>query len=102
MNAELGCLAGKDRMRPRRTFPLAETARAGIVIVSRPPRSSSMRWIPVRLAAVITALSCFAPPAPRAAEPAKEDARKGKPNRLAKESSPYLLQHAHNPVDWYP
>ena len=24
------------------------------------------------------------------------------PNRLAKESSPYLLQHAHNPVDWYP
>ena len=24
------------------------------------------------------------------------------PNRLAKESSPYLLQHAHNPVDWFP
>ncbi|MDP2957641.1 MAG: thioredoxin domain-containing protein, partial [Longimicrobiales bacterium] len=24
------------------------------------------------------------------------------PNRLAGESSPYLLQHAHNPVDWYP
>lgn len=24
------------------------------------------------------------------------------PNRLAKESSPYLLQHANNPVDWYP
>ncbi len=23
-------------------------------------------------------------------------------NRLARESSPYLLQHAHNPVDWYP
>ncbi|TWW01737.1 thioredoxin domain-containing protein [Chitinophaga pinensis] len=23
-------------------------------------------------------------------------------NRLAKETSPYLLQHAHNPVDWYP
>lgn len=23
-------------------------------------------------------------------------------NRLAKESSPYLLQHADNPVDWYP
>src|SRR5205823_12438456 len=32
-----------------------------------------------------------------AAEPA------GRPtNRLARESSPYLLQHAHNPVDWYP
>ncbi len=23
-------------------------------------------------------------------------------NRLAKETSPYLLQHQHNPVDWYP
>jgi uncharacterized protein YyaL (SSP411 family) len=29
----------------------------------------------------------------------------GKPrftNRLSQETSPYLLQHAHNPVDWYP
>ncbi len=25
-----------------------------------------------------------------------------KPNRLIHEKSPYLLQHAHNPVDWYP
>jgi uncharacterized protein YyaL (SSP411 family) len=24
------------------------------------------------------------------------------PNRLAREASPYLLQHADNPVDWYP
>ncbi|GFH32808.1 thioredoxin domain-containing protein, partial [Haematococcus lacustris] len=23
-------------------------------------------------------------------------------NRLAQEQSPYLLQHQHNPVDWYP
>src|SRR6187200_3306026 len=23
-------------------------------------------------------------------------------NRLARETSPYLLQHQHNPVDWYP
>ena len=23
-------------------------------------------------------------------------------NRLASETSPYLLQHKHNPVDWYP
>ena len=34
-----------------------------------------------------------------AAEPPKE---KPKPNRLAGESSAYLLQHARNPVDWYP
>lgn len=25
-----------------------------------------------------------------------------KPNRLINEKSPYLLQHAHNPVDWHP
>jgi len=25
-----------------------------------------------------------------------------KPNHLINEKSPYLLQHAHNPVDWYP
>ncbi len=30
----------------------------------------------------------------------KKDARMT--NRLSKEKSPYLLQHAHNPVDWYP
>jgi uncharacterized protein YyaL (SSP411 family) len=27
---------------------------------------------------------------------------KKKPNRLIHETSPYLLQHAYNPVDWYP
>ncbi|WP_425060247.1 hypothetical protein SCACP_09190 [Sporomusa carbonis] len=25
-----------------------------------------------------------------------------KPNRLIYEKSPYLLQHAYNPVDWFP
>jgi hypothetical protein len=29
-------------------------------------------------------------------------ARTSHTNRLAHEKSPYLLQHAHNPVDWYP
>ncbi len=24
------------------------------------------------------------------------------PNRLIHETSPYLLQHAYNPVNWYP
>jgi uncharacterized protein YyaL (SSP411 family) len=35
-----------------------------------------------------------------AAQRPEVDARKA--NRLAQETSPYLLQHAHNPVDWYP
>ncbi|HEY5627579.1 MAG TPA: thioredoxin domain-containing protein, partial [Nitrospira sp.] len=31
-----------------------------------------------------------------------EDLTNRAPNRLIAESSPYLRQHAHNPVDWYP
>src|SRR5581483_4715649 len=31
----------------------------------------------------------------------QESAGHGRTNRLAKETSPYLLQHAYNPVDWY-
>ena len=34
--------------------------------------------------------------------PAAEPASKMHTNALAKEKSPYLLQHAHNPVDWLP
>ncbi|MCX5780991.1 MAG: thioredoxin domain-containing protein [Firmicutes bacterium] len=30
-----------------------------------------------------------------------ENVNNRKPNRLIKEKSPYLLQHAYNPVDWY-
>jgi uncharacterized protein YyaL (SSP411 family) len=36
--------------------------------------------------------------APLSADPAEEKYT----NRLIREKSPYLLQHAHNPVDWYP
>jgi hypothetical protein len=35
-------------------------------------------------------------------EPPAPAAKPKHTNRLAKETSPYLLQHAHNPVDWYP
>lgn len=31
-----------------------------------------------------------------------EPAKAKEPNRLVHEKSPYLLQHAYNPVDWYP
>lgn len=31
-----------------------------------------------------------------------EQSRQVRANRLARETSPYLLLHAHNPVDWYP
>jgi uncharacterized protein YyaL (SSP411 family) len=39
-------------------------------------------------------------PASEKSEPAEGNQHPA--NRLAKESSPYLLLHAHNPVDWYP
>jgi uncharacterized protein YyaL (SSP411 family) len=60
------------------------------------------------LVAVALAVTACQTGASQEAHPA---AAKGKPstgptthpaNRLAKEKSPYLLQHAHNPVDWYP
>jgi uncharacterized protein YyaL (SSP411 family) len=41
--------------------------------------------------------------APAAGQEAKDkDPKKKTPNLLAKESSPYLLQHAYNPVQWHP
>ncbi len=35
-------------------------------------------------------------------DPTNESATGPSPNRLAGESSAYLRQHMHNPVDWYP
>src|SRR5690606_32513959 len=42
--------------------------------------------------------SSKAPAAPESAAATPERPK----NRLARESSPYLLLHVHNPVDWYP
>jgi len=52
-----------------------------------------------RLVWLVVAAALAGPPAAAAvAAPAAP-----KPtNRLAREQSPYLLQHAHNPVDWFP
>jgi hypothetical protein len=52
----------------------------------------------IRAAALVALLGGAASPQEK-----KPDEKKMKhTNRLAKEKSPYLLQHAHNPVDWYP
>jgi uncharacterized protein YyaL (SSP411 family) len=37
-----------------------------------------------------------------AGPPKAKDSKDRPTNRLAREISPYLLMHAHNPVDWYP
>jgi uncharacterized protein YyaL (SSP411 family) len=39
---------------------------------------------------------------PQASEQAKDVTDHAHTNALINETSPYLLQHAHNPVDWYP
>jgi len=55
------------------------------------------------LVLAILFLSC-ADPVARGGDAKDKSKEKGKPkytNRLAKEASPYLLLHAHNPTDWY-
>lgn len=57
------------------------------------------------LRAALLLAGILSPAAGVADEPAPPPAVNPTPkftNRLAREKSPYLLQHAHNPVDWYP
>src|SRR5713101_6271362 len=58
-----------------------------------------MRWAGLLLAVFLAGLCAGAT---RAADKPKPGTKPRPANRLGKESSPYLLQHAHNPVDWYP
>src|SRR5262249_19913543 len=64
-------------------------------------KESDMRRALFGMHVIAVALALFVP-AGRGDEPQKTDAKAAKANRLAREISPYLLQHAHNPVDWYP
>ena len=65
--------------------------------------------MPSRLFALVLFVACalVVSHSPAVDEPKKDKEKdkakeKGKPNNLAKSSSPYLLQHAYNPVNWYP
>jgi hypothetical protein len=72
--------------------------------------------VPALVRALLVVLVALALGQALRAPPPGGDARLGRPrtrhlapdgsprftNRLALEESPYLLQHAHNPVDWYP
>ena len=66
-----------------------------------------MRRLSVPL--VVLLMLCGGSCAPHDSQAASETEAQGghgaqtrPPNRLARESSPYLLLHAHNPVDWHP
>ncbi len=52
------------------------------------------------VAAMLAACSHGTPPNPVKSSPSPISHRHT--NRLAQQKSPYLLQHAHNPVDWFP
>src|SRR5262245_52070952 len=55
--------------------------------------------------AACAAFALLGTAAARAEDPMSKPGAKAAPareNRLAKERSPYLRQHAHNPVDWWP
>ena len=57
----------------------------------------------MRLISILIAATTFSGAVAVSQETAHKDQhKKHKANRLAGESSPYLLMHAHNPVDWYP
>jgi uncharacterized protein YyaL (SSP411 family) len=51
---------------------------------------------------LLFAIVCFFIASHAAADEPKPKSPPKHTNRLAKETSPYLLQHAHNPVDWHP
>src|SRR4029453_18623916 len=55
--------------------------------------TSPFRFGFLALTWLVTSSDTFAEPKP---------SRPEHTNRLAQEKSPYLLQHSHNPVDWYP
>jgi hypothetical protein len=61
-------------------------------------------FLPRRIAslALVVMVSTWCQAAPIDERIKKRLAMGEKPNRLIEEKSPYLLQHAFNPVDWYP
>jgi uncharacterized protein YyaL (SSP411 family) len=63
------------------------------ITVSRYVATSRFRFGILALTWLVTSNPSVADPTP---------VRSEHTNRLAHEKSPYLLQHAHNPVDWYP
>src|SRR5437868_929901 len=61
-----------------------------------------MKHSPTLVVSTAFAILCgFTSAAEEGGDARKPDGSYVYTNRLAKEKSPYLLQHAHNPVDWF-
>lgn len=72
------------------------------------PKDGLRLLLRLSVVAVVAGIATAAPAQERpAASPAGGTARRTAaatvtPNHLARQESPYLLEHAHDPVDWYP
>jgi uncharacterized protein YyaL (SSP411 family) len=70
-------------------------------------RRGEETFVAIALAAIIAVAlflssGCARPELQTTSETMKSAETHAYTNRLAREKSPYLLQHQHNPVDWYP
>src|SRR4051812_21819227 len=71
-------------------------------VLRRRSRQLGLVFTAAGLVAVPSACTAAPETAPSTAPSTAPATMPAHTNRLAKEKSPYLLQHAHNPVDWYP
>ncbi len=66
----------------------------------------TLRYITLSLSTLLIVCSCKPPNTPKdsdvTTEMTESNEKHAHTNRLINAASPYLLQHAHNPVDWYP
>jgi uncharacterized protein len=89
-----------DRDSPNHHHPVRPSDRG------TPAAGSALRTVGWLLTAVagmiVAAIGCSLAEGDADPAPANGDRPGRHTNRLARETSPYLLSHAHNPVDWYP
>jgi len=68
------------------------------------PADRALPWTGITFIYLHPEVWCVKPmnPARGERDQAASGSESGRPNRLIHEKSPYLLQHARNPVDWHP
>jgi uncharacterized protein YyaL (SSP411 family) len=100
--------SGIARDRERRPSPAVLLLALLLACGGRPGREVTIDplpgappWEPALRARIAAAVAAEGHAAPRTRH-LRPDGSPRYTNRLILESSPYLLQHAHNPVDWYP
>ncbi|MFN0051534.1 MAG: DUF255 domain-containing protein [Planctomycetales bacterium] len=89
------------RQAPRRTGNRRSRGRRGTAAAPTSGARFAAWMLAIAFAGGVILLGCALPEGDADSTPPEKGA-KGASNRLARETSPYLLSHAHNPVDWYP